>query len=654
MKTVKRMVCMMLSLVFILSVAINDYSFAEEGGGNLPPKEEQVEKYMGLLRYVSYSKNKNPNVLYGYLSEQEERIEVGKQVSFNSLFPANSLKGKITDYELLSVEPYTPNFHFGASIYDDTIFDNQYPTDYFPVYPHYLKDKTSYQINYVNYSVSNLTISNPKLTEKGITANMSCILGYNGIPYVEKVKASQNVDRYIDNHLYRLVGGKSNADAIYTSALERLRGKSIEQLNNENGYIWFVPYVITVKKKSPVDLILYDGKFEHKNNQLCYEYKVKLANRDKVEQVPVRDNNKTGVVIPLLEKDKPVTIRECVPYPNEKPVKIDIFVNPNKDTPTGEKTYDNNSYQGEDGLDLSVVSIDVQKKYPPNSEISVPVQIKSTSPNKVLTDVTLSYKNKKKPIQLLGNDYVTFDVTTPDSGCMTLTAEINKDRSIKEKDYTNNKKSVQICVEKPKEEKPISGCPSTVTWQEVDSRWETETYESCHTDSNGKEKCKTKTRRVKIYYTFTYQAELKSTLTLKDDKGKQINKVMTKAGYGIIANVDSKVTWKQLSGAWNRTPKQKPTPATKAVLTTDWKVKKIHNQPKNITLKGNNGMFTTPVNSSSKNSKAVIYTDVDLPDGTHGVTVYVSGAKAGGKEMCNTLKGNIKIKGDMYEDYKVN
>ena len=558
MKKLKQMVCMILSLVFILSVTINDYGFAEEVGGKLPPKEEQVEKYMGLLRYVSYSKNENPNVLYGYLSEQEEQIELGKSVFFNSLFPASSLKGKREDYELVSVEPYTPNFHFGASIYDDTIFDNQYSTDYFPVYPKYLYDKTTYQANYVNYSVSNLTISNPKLTEKGITANMSCVLGHNGIAYVTEAKRRvPNADRYIDNHLYHLVGGKSNADAIYTSALERLRRKSKEQLDKENGYIWFVPYVITLKKKAPE-------------------------------------------------------------------------------------------------LDLSVVSIDVQKKYPPNTEISVPVQVKSTAPNKILTDVSLNYKNKKKPINLLGNDYVTFDVTTPNSGCMTLTAEINKDRSIKEKDYTNNKKSVQICVEKPKEEKPITGCPPSATWQETDWRWETETYESCHTNSKGEEKCTTKSRKVKVYYTFTYKAELKSTLTLKDDKGKQVNKVMTKAGYGIMANVNSKVTWKQISGAWNRTPKQKPTPATKAVLTTDWKVKKIHNQPKNITLKSSSGTFTTPVNPSSKNNKAVIYTDIDLPDGTHGVTVHVSGAKAGGKEMCNTLNGSIKIKGDMYEDYKIN
>ena len=141
----KRMLYMVLSLFFILTATINEYSFAEGNGGNLHPKEEQIEKYMGLLRYVSYSKNKDPNVLYGYLSEQEEQIELGKEVSFNSLFPASSLKGEIEDYELVSVEPYVNNFHFGASIYDDSIIDSQYPHDYFPVYPDYLVNKRKYQ-----------------------------------------------------------------------------------------------------------------------------------------------------------------------------------------------------------------------------------------------------------------------------------------------------------------------------------------------------------------------------------------------------------------------------------------------------------------------------------------------------------------------------
>lgn len=539
----KRMLCMVFSLVFILTATINEYSFAEGNGDNLPPKEEQIEKYMGLLRYVSYSKNKDPQVLYGYLSEQEEQIELGKEVSFNSLFPASSLKGKIEDYELVSVEPYVNNFHFGASIYDDTVFDNQYPTDYFPVYPNYLENKTNYQVNYVNYSVLNLRINNPKLTTKGITANMSCVLGYNGVPYVTEVK--NYGERYIDNHLYRLVGGKQNADAIYTSALERLRGKSKEQLDKENGYIWFVPYVITLKKKAPE-------------------------------------------------------------------------------------------------LDLSVVSIDVQKKYPPNTEISVPVKIKSTSPNKVLTDVTLSYKNKKKPIKLLGNDYVTFDVKTPASGCMTLTAEINKDRSIKEKDYTNNKKSVQICVEKPKEETPITGCPPSVTWEETDWRWETETYESCHTNSKGEEKCTTKSRKVKVYYTFTYKAELKSTLTLKDRTGGQVNNVNMKSGYGFMANVNSTVTWKQLSGAWNRSPKQKPKNATTVVVKTNFSNTNL--------VKAAEGKFVTPTNATSKTGAKVIYTPVSLKDGTYTITAYVTGATAGGKEMCNTLTEKIKIKGNMHED----
>ncbi|WP_423893568.1 hypothetical protein [Filifactor alocis] len=544
MKRTKKVFSIILSIVFLLTANIGQISYAD--GTQQLQQQEQVEKYMGLLRYVSYSKNKDPQVLYGYLSEQEEQIELGKEVSFTSLFPSSSLKGKIEDYELVSVEPYVNNFHFGASIYDDTVFDNQYPTDYFPVYPDYLKNKFTYQSNYVNYSVSNLTISNPKLTEKGITANMSCVLGHNGIAYVKQVKEKiPSTDRYIDSHLYRLVGGKANADAIYISALERLRGKSKEQLDKENGYIWFVPYVVTLKKKAPE-------------------------------------------------------------------------------------------------LDLSVVSIDVQKKYPPNTEISVPVQVKSTAPNKILTDVSLSYKNKKKPIKLLGNDYVTFDVKTPASGCMTLTAEINEDRSIKEKDYTNNKKSVQICVEKPKEETPITGCPPSVTWEETDWRWETETYESCHTNSKGEEKCTTKSRKVKVYYTFTYKAELKSTLTLKDRTGGQVNNVNMKSGYGFMANVNSTVTWKQLSGAWNRSPKQKPKNATTVVVKTNFSNTNL--------VKAAEGKFVTPINATSKTGAKVIYTPVSLKDGTYTITAYVTGATAGGKEMCNTLTGKIKIKGNMHED----
>lgn len=615
--------------------------------------KEQVEKYMGLLRYISYSKGGNPSDLYGYVSDTEEKIEVGKEVSFTSLFPASSLKGKAEEYELVSVEPYVNDFHFGASIYDDKVFDENYANEYFPVYPCYLESKQTYQKNYVNYSILNLGIKNSKLTQKGIIADMTGVLGDNGIPYVTEVKNYGS--RYIDNHLYALVGGKANADSVYTSALERLRGKTKEQLDKEDGYIWFIPYVITLKKKDPVDLIVYDGDYTHENNKLCYEYKVKLEGSSKVENVPVSDNNKSGVIIPLLEKDKPITIKECVPYPNEKPVKIDIFVNPKKDTPPGEKTYDNNRYQAGDQIDLSIVSIDVKGKYPPNTEITVPVKVKSTSPNEISTSVSLSYKGKKKPVKFRGEDYVVFEVTTPGSGCMDLTAEINKSRTIKESNYSNNKKTVKLCVEELKETPSPGGCPDSVQWEEMDFRWEDVPYQSCYTDSAGKEHCSTKYKKEKVWYKFVYKATLKANLTLKDDRGEQINAVVTKAGYGIKTNVSSQVEWKQVSGKWKRPPKQKVKNATSAVLETSWKVKKIHKQPKTISLQRvGDGQFVTPVNSSSKNAKEVIYTDVDLADGTYFVSVQISGAIAGGKPMCKSVSGSIKIKGDMYEDYKVN
>lgn len=76
----KRILSIVLTAILFLTVNIYQISFAENGS-DLPPKEEQVEKYMGLLRYVSYSENNN-RMCYGYLSEQEEQIELGKSVSF--------------------------------------------------------------------------------------------------------------------------------------------------------------------------------------------------------------------------------------------------------------------------------------------------------------------------------------------------------------------------------------------------------------------------------------------------------------------------------------------------------------------------------------------------------------------------------------------
>lgn len=509
--------------------------------------KEQIEKYMGLLRYVSYSKNGDPSKLYGYVSDTEEKIEVGKEVSFTSFFPASSLKGKAKEYELVSVEPYVSNFHFGASIYDDQVFDENHANEYFPVYPKYLKDKLTYQKNYVNYSVLNLRIRNPKLTEKGIIAEMSGVLEGNGIPYVTEVKSYGS--RYIDNHLYALVGGKSNADAVYRSALERLRGKSKEQLDKEGGYIWFIPYVITLRKKTE-------------------------------EQ------------------------------------------------------------------DLSVVSIDVEKEYPPNTEISVPVKVKSSGSSEVLTSVNFRYKNKRKPIKLRGEDYVVFDFKTPSSGCVTLTAEINKDKSVKEHNYSNNKKSVKICVKPEKEEIPTpGGCPDRVEWEEKDWRWEDIPYESCYVNEKGEEKCVTKFKKEKVWYPFIYEAKLKSKLTLKDREGGQVNNVTIKSGYGFMVSVSSRVEFKQVSGAWKRPPKQKPKNATTAIILTSFSP--------NTKLIGSSGSFTTPPNPSSKTKAKVIYTPVKLKDGSYSITAQVSGAIAGGKEMCNTLTQTLKIKGNMHEDSMV-
>lgn len=62
---------------------------------------------------------------------KKNKLNLENQYLFNSFFRQVRSR-KVEDYELVSVEPYTPNnFILEQNIYDGTIFDNQYPTHYF-------------------------------------------------------------------------------------------------------------------------------------------------------------------------------------------------------------------------------------------------------------------------------------------------------------------------------------------------------------------------------------------------------------------------------------------------------------------------------------------------------------------------------------------
>ncbi len=631
--------------MLILS-SFGGHSFAD-------PAEEDVEKFLGMARIITYTKGSSKTQHYALTNGIEKAVSVGGSLSFYSEYNLLNTGRDPKQYKIVSVEPYTgSNFNFGANAYNaEQIFNEAYKNHFFTPQSGYFETKEDFNFRYAPNTAGNIRIDGFSPTSAGVKVDLSIKLD-NWLPYIKDTIMFNKANL---PELRKLLAGK-NIDSEAATMLSRLETDPLEVLKNQDGYIYFVPFVMTLEKLKEPDIIVYDGKFTHSSGTLCYEYMVKLEGLDKVEKVEIRDNNKAGQVIPLLEKNKPIKISQCVPYPDGKEVEIDIFVNPKKDNPNNEKSYDNNIYQVGKKMDLEVVKINIDKEYPANVEISVPVEVKNHSDKELITTVALTPGTKSKPVRLGPGEtnYVVFSYNTPLSGSVTLTAEINPSRDIEEKDYTNNMKSATFTVKKDTPPGPSGPCSASATWTEKDWRWETRYYESCSTGSDGKTTCTTKSYQVQVWYDFVYEATMKTTVNVTDDKGKQKNAVTIKSGYGVKVDTSSSIEVKQISGEWSRAPKQKPSDPKNATVTTSWKVKKIHSQPQVISLVSGGGKtFVTPANPSSETKAKVIYTDIDLKDGTHSMTVRVGGAMIDGKELCNTEVVKIKIKGNMYEDYKV-
>ena len=638
MKIYKKLFLCILSTLLLLS----NLSLADEA------EKANIERFLGIARIITYTKSDKEH--YAVINGREQRVNIGGSISFENLYDLTSTGRDPKKYKLISVEPYS-GFGFGTNVYNEKqIFNEAAKTDYFTAQSGFFENAEHFTAKYDPNTVGNPHVSNGKMTDQGVSMNLSGQL-VNGLEYIQ-MTTLWNKENLL--YLRQLLGG-NNIDSQGAQILSRLQSESLKNLGNQAGYVFFVPYVITLEKLQEPDIVVYDGKYTHNSGTLCYEYMVKLEGIDKVEKVEIKDNNKAGQIIPLLEKEKPIKISQCVPYPDGKEVEIDIFVNHKKDNPPNEKSYDNNIYKVGKKMDLEVVKIHTDKQYPAKVEISVPVEVKNHSDKELTTEVALTPGTKKKPIKLGAGEtgYVVFSYQTPASGSVTLTAEINPKRDIAEADYTNNKKSASFTIKKGSPAVPGGPCSSSATWTEDDWRWETEYYEDCSTDADGKETCVTRSYQVKRWYTFTYEATMKTTVSVTDDKGQQKNKVKIKSGYGVKVDTKSTISVKQLSGEWTRSPNQTPSDPSNATVTTSWKVKKIHNQPQVISLSGSGGSFTTPTNPSSETKAKVIYTDIDLKDGTHSMTVRVGGAMIDGKELCTSEVVKIKIKGNMYEDYKV-
>ena len=415
MKNIKHLTALFLSIFLFLGALtpVSAYMKAEYDRNAYPE-----EKYMGMLRVISYTREsldgkKMPTgEITMYIDDNGtiKKINVPDTLSSNDVFPAELLRDEVKNYTIKSMEAYVPSdFKFGANLYGTDIIFPEYPNHFFGK-TNKMHNRNDYNKHYSSYLVSDLKFNDFKLTEKGIEYNYTCGLPKSGLPYVEEYREERVRDKseppkpgekslsekYVE-YLYDLVGGYGGTDLKYASQIEGLRYKSETELAKMDGYIWFVPFVITLEHKTQPDIVVYDGSYTRDEKRLKYQYKVVLKGMEKVENVPVKDDlEKTPRIIPLLEKDKPILITNDVPYPSETAVNIDVFVNPGKDTPENEITYDNNIYKANDDLDLRVDKIEVEKMYPPDTEITVPVAIYNTADREIITDVTLNYKGKVK------------------------------------------------------------------------------------------------------------------------------------------------------------------------------------------------------------------------------------------------------------------
>ena len=199
----------------------------------------------------------------------------------------------------------------------------------------------------------------------------------------------------------------------------------------------------------------------------------------------------------------------------------------------------------------------------------------------------------------------------------------------------------------------VKGCPSYYTWTEVDYD-EVHSKDTYFTDSNGKDY--TYDKITWKPHKYNYRVDFTTSVTITDAKGNNIQTKPMKSGYGY--KVSTNTTYK-FSGDEKIRPHKTDLniQAPKfAYEQHDFNMTHIYKtQPKKNLLKGNGAWkFKTPANPLSKTKSDVIYTDRDMKDGTHNVYVEVTGISVAGRSLCTKNIEKIKIKGNMYEDYKVN
>lgn len=662
-------------LLIILALNFNyGISSAEDIKGNKVTKKVLINSYImtwsedGKSYYTNIDGNPNTH------AEPSKNITVTKDINNIDL---SHIGGQYGNLELVSVEAY-----------DGTNFDFYDENSYWNEIPNYAEDQVKYDKNYLSISGQNINYSNSKLQNGKFSTEYSVTLinQKTRFNFAEEIKFGITT---IDD-IYNRFGGKNVVDPSMKKTLEDIKKDGVDA--DDSGYIYVIPTVITIEVPSQINIAIQNLNLETSGDELIYSADVVLLEGpEKLEKVNLKNmvsgsydviengkptgkmfNESKEIKIDLLEKRKPKKLNFKTKIPKELMEGfVSVEVNQSKKIEEylwkreiEESEYRDNIVSTKFGRDNDLEVVEIKDtQYPANQDVSSYVKVRNNGEKDCWT--TLNYNNsiinQNKGFMLKAHEeqIIEYNFKTPDKTCtLEARAEINPDKIIPEKNFNNNQKTITINIKKDGEED--ANCSLKKRWTETDYRWETESY-SC--TSNGKStSC---SRSVKRYYTFEYEAKIDGNITIKDDRQKQKSSesVKLKSGYGFSVQADARVSWKQTSGPWSRTPKQKPSAPSTAEVTTSWKVSHIIKQPKTIKLQqytsdSSATTFITPINPSSKTKAKVIYTDIDL-EGTadrtkkHSFTVVVYANSPGGV-LCKSITGNIEIFGDMYEDYRVN
>lgn len=323
----------------------------------------------------------------------------------------------------------------------------------------------------------------------------------------------------------------------------------------------------------------------------------------------------------------------------EKEVRIRSQLNMDESNRTLEEiTYEDNvqeyTWPVLDEIDLSISNLQYSS-YPAGQRVSAICTVTNNSDSEVHNvpvKLSISYggnSDKVKMVSLLPNseETLSFSFTTPDKDTtIGITAEVNHTRVITEKSYANNKTQIQADI--VKNLRP-SDCEKTRRWTEWEARTEYDSEGNAYT----------------VWYRFVYEASISLNVALDTNR--------LKSGYGFEVAARGEVSYKQVSGAWPRSPRDKPDAPNQALVLAEFL-----SDTTTMDRSSGSGLvrnFVLPQNPESPYRYRKLYTPVELEgnskdEKTYTVQVFVAANSPGGK-LCTSLDLPLTIYGDMYEDY---